>query len=106
MLSNLLRSQRSGSPGPLPLLSLPVVPTTDLLGALSALQQTALKEGPPDLAALRSAQANVRETLLQSFGIGTGPKASARSAAWTRTSWTWCRCCSTSSSTTATCPTP
>jgi hypothetical protein len=76
MLSNLLRSQRSGSPGPLPLLSLPVVPTTDLLGALSALQQTALKEGPPDLAALRSAQANVRETLLQSFGIGTGPKAS------------------------------
>jgi hypothetical protein len=74
MLSNLLRSQRSASP--LPLLSLPVVPTTDLLGALSALQQTALQEGPPDLAALRSAQANVRETLLQAFGIGNGPKAS------------------------------
>lgn len=74
MLSNLLRSQRAASP--LPLLSMPVVPTTDLLGALSTLQQTALKEGPPDVAALRSAQANVRETLLQSFGIGNGPKAS------------------------------
>lgn len=74
MLSDLLRSQRAASP--LPLLSLPVVPTTDLLGALSALQQTALKEGPPDVAALRSAQANVRETLLQSFGIGNGPAAS------------------------------
>lgn len=74
MLSNLLRGQRAASP--VPLLSLPVVPTGDLLGALTTLQQTTLKEGPPDLAAIRSAQANVRETLLQSFGIGTGPKAS------------------------------
>ena len=75
LLSNLLRSQRSASP--LPMLSLPVAPTTDLLGALSTLQQAALTEGPPaDLAALRRAHANVRDTLLQSFGIGKGPPAS------------------------------
>ena len=74
LLSSLLRGQRAASP--LPLLSLPVVPTTDLLGALSALQQTTRQEGPVDIAALRSAQANVRDTLLQSFGIGNGPKAS------------------------------
>ncbi|MCU0837071.1 MAG: DUF1631 domain-containing protein, partial [Chromatiaceae bacterium] len=47
MLSNLLRGQRAASP--LPMLSLPVVPTPDLLGALSTLQQTTLQEGPPML---------------------------------------------------------
>ena len=74
LLSSLLRSQRAASP--LPMLSLPVAPTTDLLGALSSLQQAALQQGPVDIEAVRSAQANVRETLLQSFGIGAGPKAS------------------------------
>ncbi len=73
LLSNLLRTQRSANP--LPLISLPVVPTADLLGALSNLQETTLKEGPTDLQALRDAQANVRETLLRSFGIGHGPNA-------------------------------
>jgi hypothetical protein len=74
LLSNLLRSQRAA--GPLSLLSLPVVPTTDLLGALSTLQQNALKGEATDIAALRNVQANIRETLLQSFGIGRGPQAS------------------------------
>jgi hypothetical protein len=73
LLSNLLRTQRAANP--LPLISLPVVPTADLLGALSNLQETTLKEGPTDLQAVREAQANVRETLLRSFGIGNGPNA-------------------------------
>ncbi len=73
LLSNLLQTQRTANP--LPLLSLPVVPTTDLLGALSTLQQTTLKEGPANLQAVREAQAGVRDSLLRSFGIGNGPNA-------------------------------
>jgi len=75
LLSNLLRSQRAAAGAAVPLMTLPVVPTPDLLGALSNLQQAALKEGPTDIEAVRSAQANVREALLSSFGIGRGANA-------------------------------
>jgi len=73
MLSSLLQAQRAVSP--MPMVSLPVAPTADLVGALTQLQQASLKEMPTDLAAVRRAQQGVRDALLRSYHIGSGPNA-------------------------------
>ena len=73
MLSSLLQAQRGMSP--LPMMSLPVVPTTDLVGALTQLQQSALQDTPTDLTSIRKAQAGVRDALLRAYNIGNGPSA-------------------------------
>jgi hypothetical protein len=73
MLSSLLQAQRAFSP--MPMVSLPVVPTADLVGALTQLQQTTLQEAPTDLASIRRAQQGVRDALLRAYHIGNGPNA-------------------------------
>jgi hypothetical protein len=73
MLSSLLQAQRAFNP--MPMVSLPIVPTADLVGALTQLQQTAVRDMPTDLASVRKAQAGVRDALLQAYSIGTGGNA-------------------------------
>jgi hypothetical protein len=74
LLASLVRSQRA--PTAYSQVSMPVVPTPDLLGALSSLQQSAVAAAPAmlDLASIRSAQATLRDTLLRSLNAA-GPTA-------------------------------
>lgn len=75
LLTNLVRSQRN--PTAYSHVSMPLVPTPDLLGALSSLQQSAVGAAPTmlDLASIRSAQASLRDSLLKSLNAA-GPAAS------------------------------
>jgi hypothetical protein len=75
LLASLVRSQRASTA--YSQVSMPVVPTPDLLGALSSLQQSAVATGPSiaDLASIRNAQAALRDTLLKSLNVA-GPAAS------------------------------
>jgi hypothetical protein len=75
LLTNLVRAQRT--PTAYSQVSMPVVPTPDVLGALSSLQQSAVAVAPTmlDLASIRSAQATLRDTLLKSLNAA-GPAAS------------------------------
>jgi hypothetical protein len=75
LLASLVRSQRASTA--YSQVSMPVVPTPDLLGALSSLQQSAVATGQTiaDLASIRSAQATLRDTLLKSLNVA-GPAAS------------------------------
>jgi hypothetical protein len=74
MLSSLLSAQRALNPMS-PMVSLPVVPTADLVGALTGLQQSAVEQTPTDVASIRKAQAGVRDALLRAYNIGSGPNA-------------------------------